>query len=464
MKIESFEHIYFLGIGGIGMSALARYFRHAGKSVSGYDKTPTPLTDELINENCAIHFEDWGAQLAEHIPSQDKTLVVLTPAIPKDHQEWAFLQAANYTILKRSQVLGIISQAHPTIGVAGTHGKTTTSTLIAHLFKQSSLDCMAFLGGISANYSSNLLLSDSYDAQTHMVVEADEYDRSFLTLFPQTAIITAVDADHLDIYGDHAEVKRNFVKYAQQTKDSGFIILKKGLEITDNRFPNDQIMQRDYITYAVNEEADFSAQQIRIEQGEYYFDLHTPKTIIPNLHLGIPGAHNVENATAASAAALLNGMSEEELRRGLDSFRGVKRRFEYIIKRPDRIYVDDYAHHPEEIRAILGSLKKMYPNKTLTIAFQPHLYTRTRDFASGFSEALSMADAVFLLPIYPARELPIDGVNSEMLLEAITSPIKLVLSKSELVQQIEARQPELFVSLGAGDIDQLVSSFAKSLA
>lgn len=463
MKINDYNHIYFLGIGGIGMSALARYFRSLNIQVSGYDKTPSALTSELASESCNIHFEDLGENVAQIIPDKSKTLVVLTPAIPPDHKEWNYLKLNNYSIFKRSQILGLISESHPCIGVAGTHGKTTTSTLIAHLFTQSHLGCMAFLGGISANYSSNLLLPKNISSETYLIAEADEYDRSFLTLFPKTSIITAVDADHLDIYGDHAEMKRAFVKFAGQTHQNGHIIVKKGLEITQDNFPNDQVLNRKYYTYGVNTDADFSALNIRIENGDYYFDLKTPTAVLNNLHLGIPGWHNVENATVASAAALLNGMNVDELRHGLDSFRGVKRRFEYIIKNEKNIFIDDYAHHPEEINAILKSLKSMYPSKKLSIAFQPHLYSRTRDFADGFSAALSIADEVYLLDIYPARELPIEGVHSQMLLDKITSPVKHLISKDELVAAVVQKSPELFCMLGAGDIDLLIPKIKQGL-
>ncbi len=455
MNLKHIKQAYFLGIGGIGMSAIARYFNTAGIKVMGYDKTETPLTQELVSEGIAVHYHDLGSRLSETHLQKENCLVVLTPAVPADHQEWKWLRDEGYTIMKRSQVLGIITDAYKTIGVAGTHGKTTTSTLIAHILKQSKTDCAAFLGGISSNYHSNLLLHKTLKTETEkelMVVEADEFDRSFLTLHPAIGIITSTDADHLDIYGEHDALKKSFSDYASQVRES--LIIKKELELCDEL--KKHATTKKVLSYSIEQAADFYADHIRIEGDRYYFNLHTPDLHINDLHLGIPGKHNVENAVAASAAALIAGVTAAELRSSLASFNGVKRRFEYIVKQPHRIYIDDYAHHPEELRAIISSVKQMYAGKKLTVVFQPHLYSRTRDFVDGFAESLSLADDVLLLDIYPARELPIPGITSEIILKKITSPEKLLCSKHEVTALIEKKKPEVLLTLGAGDIDQLV--------
>jgi UDP-N-acetylmuramate--alanine ligase len=451
MNFKDIQQAYFLGIGGIGMSAIARYFHSIGIVVNGYDKTETPLTKELVAEGIHIHYKDLGSRIGDLGLTKESCLVVLTPAIPKDHQEWKWLVDKNFTILKRSQVLGIITDVYQTIGVAGTHGKTTTSTLIAHILKQSNVDCAAFLGGISSNYQTNLLLNQSTNQpiNQYMVVEADEFDRSFLTLHPSIAIITSTDADHLDIYGEHNELKKSFLAYASQCKENGSLILKKGLDITAD-------VTRDFITYSVTEKADAYASNIQIKGNEYSFDLLFKEQHLNNLVLGIPGLHNVENAVAASVACLLAGVTADELKAGLASFKGVKRRFEYIIKRNDFVYIDDYAHHPEELRAIISSVKNMYPNKKIVAAFQPHLFSRTRDFVDGFAESLSLLDNVVLLDIYPARELPMEGVTSNIIFDKMTSTNKILCSKTEAVELIKQQKPEVLLTLGAGDIDQLV--------
>ncbi|MES2779312.1 MAG: Mur ligase family protein [Bacteroidota bacterium] len=478
MNFKDIQQAYFLGIGGIGMSAIARYFHSMGITVMGYDKTETSLTKELVAEGIQIHYEDFGSRIGDFGLIRESCLVVLTPAIPKDHEEWNWLKENDFTILKRSQVLGVITDVYQTIGVAGTHGKTTTSTLIAHILKQSSVDCAAFLGGISSNYQTNLLLhkpevdsrqspygspqlgaaassnpkttNNKLNTETrYMVVEADEFDRSFLTLHPFIAIITSTDADHLDIYGEHNELKKSFLAYASQCKDDGTLIVKKGLDIIAD-------LKRPFFTYSVTEKADAYASNIKITGDEYSFDLTFGERVLNNLVLGIPGLHNVENAVAASAASLLAGVSEDELKAALASFKGVKRRFEYIIKRPDFVYIDDYAHHPEELRAIISSVKNMYPNKKIVAAFQPHLFSRTRDFVDGFAESLSLLDNVLLLDIYPARELPMEGVTSKIIFDKMTSSNKIVCSKAEAVDLMKQQQPEVLLTLGAGDIDQLV--------
>jgi len=460
MNLKDIKIAYFLGIGGIGMSAIARYFNHVGIKVLGFDKTMTPLTQKLGEEGMQIHYMDDLDYLQSLNLDQANTLVVLTPAIPKNHLEWNWLKQNKFTIQKRSEVLGLLSKAYKTIGVAGTHGKTTTSTLLAHILAASSIHCNAFLGGISSNYQTNLLLHPQADtlaeSEQYTVVEADEFDRSFLTLFPYYSVITSTDADHLDIYGDHSAMQESFLAYANRLVEGGTLFVKYGLDIIDQLTVN-------YKTYGLDTAAQIHAFNIRINEAEHIFDLNLEGRIIKDLDLGIPGMHNVENAVAACAVALMAGVSEEELRTGLNSFRGVKRRFEYIIKEPNCIFIDDYAHHPEELRAILSSVKRMYPNHKLVAAFQPHLFSRTRDFAEGFANALSMVDHLFLLDIYPARELPIEGVSSTMLLANISSPQKELISKEALVQAVTTLKPSLFLTLGAGDIDALVLPIKKGL-
>ncbi len=460
MNLKDIKVAYFLGIGGIGMSAIARYFKHIGIQVIGYDKTKTPLTQKLVEEGMQIHYVDDVAFVNSLQLIKENTLVVLTPAIPKDHQEWAWFLSNGFTIQKRSEVLGLLSKAYITIGVAGTHGKTTTSTLIAHILYSSTVKCNAFLGGISSNYQTNLLLHPAAESipasEQYTVVEADEFDRSFLTLFPYYSVITSTDADHLDIYGDHNSMQESFLAYAARLVNGGTLFLKYGLDIQEK-------LKVNFETYGLQAEAQIHAFNIRINEAEHIFDLNLKGRIVKDLELGIPGMHNIENAVAAAAAALAAGVTEDELRSALKSFNGVKRRFEYIIKKPSCIFIDDYAHHPEELKAILGSVRRMYPNHKLVAAFQPHLFTRTRDFATGFAEALSLVDQLFLLDIYPARELPIPGVSSQMLLEHISAAEKELLSKEELVKKIIELKPALFVSLGAGDIDALVEPIKQGL-
>ena len=457
MDLNNIKTAYFLGIGGIGMSAIARYFNHLGIKVMGYDKTPTKLTDELISEGIDIHFEDLGEKISNFEFRISNLLVVLTPAIPANHQEWAWFKSNGFNILKRSQVLGLISQNHTTIGVAGTHGKTTTSTLIAHILKQSTVDCSAFLGGISTNYNTNLLLAnnDSITNQQFVVIEADEFDRSFLTLHPTIAIITSTDADHLDIYGEHNELKKSFLDYSNKLVKEGTLIIKKELDLINDLSVN-------FLTYSIQSEADVYAKNIIITKGEYIFDLVFKGIEIKQLQLGIPGLHNVENAVAASAACLLSGVTELELKNALLGFKGVKRRFEYVIKNNNQIYIDDYAHHPEELRAIISSVKNMFPQNEIVVAFQPHLFSRTRDFVDGFAESLSLANEVYLLAIYPARELPIEGITSKIIFDKITCTKHLV-SNHELLNSLKTNKPKVFLTLGAGDIDLLIKPIKEIL-
>lgn len=450
MKLSNIQRVYLVGIGGIGMSGLARYFAHLGHTVCGYDKTSTPLTTELSKEGIEIVFDDNSALIPDEFHSPDEhTLIIWTPAIPKDSKILNFFIDKGFELFKRSQVLGILSEGMYTIAVAGTHGKTTTSCMVAHILKHSGKDCSAFLGGIASNYNTNVL----YGKNNIMVVEADEYDRSFLTLHPDIAIVTSMDADHLDIYGDHSHLNESFQLFVSQLKPNGSVIAKEGLDIDAT------------LNYSIKEQADVYAENIRIEQGEFYFDFKNNSGVVINdIHLGIPGIHNVENAVAAIQAALLVDVEPEKIKAALTAFRGVKRRFEYLVKTPEHIYIDDYAHHPEELRAAISSVKRIYPDKKLTAIFQPHLFTRTRDFADGFAEVLSMVDELILLEIYPARELPIEGVTSQMLLYKITLADKKILSKAETLAHIKAKMPELVLTVGAGDIDQLVQPLKQILS
>lgn len=449
MKLSNIQRVYLVGIGGIGMSGLARYFAHLGCAVYGYDKTSTPLTAALEHEGMGIVYEDNQQNVPADFQSPDEhTLVIYTPAIPKDAEILNFFVDKGFTLYKRSQVLGIISEGMYAIAVAGTHGKTTTSCMVAHVLKHSGKDCSAFLGGIASNYGTNVL----YGKNNIMVVEADEYDRSFLTLHPDIAIVTSMDADHLDIYGDHSHLTESFRLFAGQLKPGGHVIAKKGLDIHSD------------IAYSIKEQADAFAENIRIEKGEFYFNFKNAQVTINDIHLGILGIHNIENAVAAIQAALLVDVEPEKIKAALTAFKGVKRRFEYIVKNDSHIYIDDYAHHPEELRACISSVKRIYPDKKLTVIFQPHLFTRTRDFADGFAEVLSMADELILLDIYPARELPIEGVSSKMLLERVTSAGKKILSKAETLALIAEEKPELVLTVGAGDIDQLVAPLKQTLS
>lgn len=454
MSFDKINSVYFLGIGGIGMSALARYFKAAGKNVAGYDKTPTALTDELISEGIAIHFDD----NMELVPAAFKqaspsVLIVFTPAVPVNHSEYAFFKLNGFNIKKRAEVLGMITEQQHTIAVAGTHGKTTTSTLIAHILRTAGIDCSAFLGGISQNYNTNLLLSKAIGDP--VVVEADEYDRSFLTLHPDISVITSMDADHLDIYGDHKYMEESYRLFARQLKPGGKQVVKKAIR--------ENLGVQGVLTYSLEAGADFYAKNIRIENGSYHYDMVTPNGVMEQLTLGLPGKHNVENSVAAAAAAMQAGVKEEAIRKALASFKGAKRRFDYQIKTGQLVFIDDYAHHPEELRACISSVKEMYPGKRLTGIFQPHLYTRTRDFADGFAKSLDLLDEAILLDIYPARELPIEGVSSAMLLEKMHSKNKGLCAKKDLVEEVCRRKPEVLLTLGAGDIDMLVEPLKKAL-
>ncbi|HTI07658.1 MAG TPA: UDP-N-acetylmuramate--L-alanine ligase [Puia sp.] len=454
VDLKDIRKIYFIGIGGIGMSALARYFRFHGKEVSGYDKTSTVLTRQLESEGIPIHYEDDPSQAP-----RDADIIVYTPAVPKDHKELLYYQQHPYTILKRSDVLGVITNSSFNICVAGTHGKTTVSTMIAHILRHSGYGCNAFLGGIAVNYNSNFWS----DKRNVCVVEADEYDRSFLKLSPNVAVITAMDADHLDIYGTAEEVEKAFIDFSGRLKEGGLLLRKEGLKRGDELKGD---VRRTYSLEAPptsgEDVADVSAFDIILDEGSYTFGVRTQDWSLENIVLNMGGLHNVENITAAIGVAHHLGIEDEKIRAAVEAFRGVKRRFEYIVKTPEVVYIDDYAHHPEELRALISGAKGLFGDKKCTVLFQPHLFTRTRDFSDGFAESLELADEVFLLPIYPARELPIAGVTSEMIASKMTGGKARVCDKEELLRILKDKaahkgELELVITAGAGDIDTLVT-------
>lgn len=448
MNLEETDSVYFIGVGGIGMSALARYFRSLKKNVGGYDRTETALTQELVKEGIQIHYDDAVSLIPQVFKNAAKTLVVYTPAVPTDHSEFLWFTNHAFDIKKRAEVLGIISRSKDVIAIAGTHGKTTTSTMVSHLLKNSLSDCNAFLGGISLNYHNNLLLSEKSNC---VVVEADEYDRSFLQLNPKGAVITSMDADHLDIYGTLDAYREAFELFALKIKPGGFLVIKEGLNL------HEKPVGVAVYTYALRGNADFHAEDIRAEDGFYHFSVVTPSGIIKNLKLGFPGILNVENAVAAIAVAYLLDSTETEIRKAIESFKGVKRRFEYHIKSKNLVYIDDYGHHPEELRYTIESVKELYPGRKVTGIFQPHLYSRTRDFAEDFARSLSLLDEAILLDIYPAREMPIPGVTSEMLLSKVRASGKHHCSKSQLLPLLKSMPlPEVMITMGAGDIDTLI--------
>ncbi len=446
MDFNKIDNVYFIGIGGIGMSAIARYFNFLGKKVSGYDRTQTELTDALLNEGIDIHFNDDVSLIGDEFKDKDRTLIIFTPAIPAHNLELNYFIDNGYEIFKRAEVLGLITINKKGIGIAGTHGKTTVTTLTSHLLKQSHVDCSAFLGGISKNYESNLLVSDKSE---YVVVEADEFDRSFLNLYPNIAVITSMDADHLDIYGKKEHLINSFNEFANQINKGGKLIIKKGLD-----YP--VVDGVETLTYSINEKADFYTENLKIVDGCYEFDVVTPDNTLKGIRLGMPGRVNVENSIAAIAVAHSVGVTEEEIKASLKDFHGINRRFDVQIKTDKVIFIDDYAHHPEELNASIGSVKELYPNKKVTGIFQPHLFTRTRDFVDGFAEALSKLDKLILLDIYPARELPIEGVSSKIILDKVTLSDKMICSKEELLDVIKKEKIEVLITLGAGDIDKLV--------
>lgn len=461
MDINKYHNVYFLGIGGIGMSALARWFLKKGLRVSGYDRTATSITSQLQKEGMQLHFEDDVAQIpAEIISEKDKTLVVFTPAIPADHREYNYLKAQGYEILKRSEILGRITRNYRTIAVAGTHGKTTTSSMIAHILKSAKVNMMGFLGGITANYESNLVMEGEVNPGTIMVVEADEFDRSFLRLFPHTAVVTSADPDHLDIYGNHESMLGSFRDFIRQINPDGRLIIHESVDAlltTDIPLSNK-------VTYGTSR-GQFFASNITVltgQEGFFEFDLCGFGTT-HRIRLGVPGFHNVENAVAAAVACYYNGISFDVIKSALASFTGVKRRFEFVVKSNKVVFVDDYAHHPTEIEAFLLSMRSMYPGRKLTVVFQPHLYTRTRDFADGFAKSLSLADEVLLMDIYPARELPIPGIDADLIFKQVTAKHKERCSKKDLLDKLKGRDVEVLTTVGAGDIDTFVQPIKELL-
>lgn len=458
MNILDYKLYYFLGVGGIGMSALARYFNHYGKTVHGYDKTSTALTSQLEVEGISIHFNEDEALVKDLFSNYKKEdiLVIYTPAVPKEHAEFIYLQNSGYKFQKRAWVLGEITKQFRTIAIAGTHGKTTTTTLVTHILKTAGIDCFAFLGGISQNYHTNLLLGDASDKNAIVVVEADEYDRSFLTLYPYITVITSVDADHLDIYGDTNSMHLTYTQFAYQVQKDGFLIVKKNVD-------NDLNLNVKRLIYSLNLDTEYSADSIHITDGEFCYNINSPIESVNHVAIGLPGLHNVENSIAAVAVAQQLGVKGDVINKALRSFKGVKRRFDYRVKTKSVVYIDDYAHHPEELKAAITAAKQLYPDKKVTGIFQPHLFSRTRDFANGFAESLDLLDVCVLLDIYPAREQPIEGINSQMLLDKMKSIQKFLVKKENVVEFLKMHPPEVVMTLGAGDIDSLIDPIEKML-
>ncbi|WMI64256.1 UDP-N-acetylmuramate--L-alanine ligase [Aestuariibaculum sp. YM273] len=447
MNLNSIHNVYFVGVGGIGMSALARYFVANGKAVAGYDKTPTDITSGLEDLGVAVHFEDAIDNIPATFKNIETTLVVYTPAVPKDHAELNYFTTEGFQVLKRSQVLGVITENTFCLAVAGTHGKTTTTSILGHLMKVCDVPVTAFLGGISENYNSNLILNGTEVS----VVEADEFDRSFLTLSPDLACITSMDADHLDIYGDASELKKSFEDFSKRVKSNGKLFVKNGLPISG-------------ITYGIEDDADYSVKNIKIVNGTYVFDVKTPTTVLENLEFNLPGRHNLSNALIALAMAVEYGCPNQQLAKALASYKGVKRRFTYQIKTNDLVFIDDYAHHPEEINAVHQAVREMYPSKKVLAVFQPHLFSRTRDFADEFAASLAQFDELLLLDVYPARELPIEGVTSQWLLEKIENNKKKLVSKTELLTEIHKSEAQVILTIGAGDIGEEVKRIKKEFS
>lgn len=447
--MNNIKAVYFIGIGGIGMSNLARYFMSKGKKVAGYDRTETPLTKELVKEGAEIHYSDSVSLIPEYCKDKDTTLVVYTPAVPSENEEVIYFHEQNFTIQKRAQVLGTITKSSKALCCAGTHGKTTTSSMLAHILKQSHLDCNAFLGGILKNYSSNLTLSDKSE---FTVIEADEYDRSFHWLHPYMALITSVDPDHLDIYGTEEEYLKSFEKFTTLIQQGGALVMKHNIKLSPKVGEGVKVY-----TYS-EDKGDFHAKNIKIGNGEIRFDFVTPKEVIDNIQLGVPVRINIENSIGAMALAWLNGATPDELRHAMLTFQGAKRRFDFILKTDKIVMIDDYAHHPQELAASITSVKELYPDRKVTGVFQPHLYSRTKDFADEFAKSLSLLDELILLDIYPAREKPIEGVTSKIIFDKVTCP-KTLCNKQELLTLLENKNNiEVLLTVGAGDIDQLLEA------
>ena len=443
MNLNQIHSVYFIGIGGIGMSALARYFMHLGKNVAGYDKTRTQLTDELEALGMNIHFDDAISLIDEKYLSKEDTLVVVTPAVPKDHSEWNYFIDNGFVVKKRAEVLGIITKDTFCFAIAGTHGKTTTSSILGHVLYESGVDVTAFLGGIVENYNSNLIGNGT----SVTVVEADEFDRSFLHLYPNLACVTSMDADHLDIYGDATAIEDSFREFAAKVEPRN-LFFANGLPLEGN-------------SIGVNEVATYYAQNIRIQNGFYVFDVKSPDETIENIQFGLPGHHNLSNALIALAMAKSYGVSNENIKKALASFKGVRRRFSFQIREEKLVYIDDYAHHPTEINAVHQAVRELYPNKKVLAIFQPHLFSRTKDFVDGFAESLSKFDEIGLMEIYPARELPIEGVTSSWLLDKITNANKHLIQKEEVIDFINKSTFDVLVTIGAGDIGEMVKDIKK---
>ena len=447
MNLNNIHNFYFIGIGGIGMSALARYFHANNKYVAGYDRVKSEVTDSLENLGIKIHFKDSVANIPSRFLNPETSLIVYTPAIPKDHMELVYFKNNGFEVLKRSEVLGLITKNTVCLAVAGTHGKTTTTSILGHLLFECDVKVTAFLGGIAENYNSNLILNGTEVT----VVEADEFDRSFLTLSPDMACITSMDADHLDIYGDADSLKSSFIQFSQKIKPDGKLFVKNGLPLKG-------------ITYGIEDDSDYVVQNIKIEKGAYVFDVKTPKTVLKNIQFNLPGRHNLSNALIALAMAVEYGCPSKQLAKALASYKGVKRRFSYQIKTENLILIDDYAHHPQEINAVHDAIREMYPNKKVLAIFQPHLFSRTRDFADDFAKSLSQFDEIRLLDIYPARELPIDGINSAWLLDKIENPDKKLIGKKDISAEIEKSDAKVVLTIGAGDIGEEIKLIKHNLS
>ena len=449
MNTNTLKAVYFVGAGGIGMSALVRYFLSKGKAVGGYDRTASVLTEKLRQEGADIHYEDNVALIPEVFLNPETTLIVYTPAIPAEHKELTYFREHNFEIQKRAQVLGMITQTERGLCVAGTHGKTTTSTMAAFLLDNSHVKCNAFLGGISKNYGTNLLVSDQSD---FVVIEADEFDRSFHWLTPYATVITATDSDHLDIYGTHEAYLESFRKYTSLIRPDGYLIIKKGIELQPD-------VKEGVTVYTYSDkEGDFHAENIRIGNGEIFFDFISPLGNIKDVQLGVPVYVNIENGIAAMALAQIGGATAEEIKAAMPQFKGVDRRFDFKLKNDHIVFLSDYAHHPAEIKQSVSSLRMLYPDKKLTAIFQPHLYTRTRDFYKDFADSLSLLDEVILLDIYPARELPIEGVTSKLIYDNLRPGIeKTMCHKEDLIELLKTKKIEVLITLGAGDVDNYVT-------
>ena len=453
--LQKIQNFYFLGIGGIGMSALARYFRYQGKNVAGYDLTQTRLTERLVSEGISVSYIDDESAIPSTFDRKD-TLVVYTPAIPPGHFGFNRLKNDGYTFYKRAQVLGMLCNPRKCIAVAGTHGKTTVSAMASVILKESALGCGAFLGGILKNYDSNLILPGS--GEEWIVTEADEYDRSFLNLLPDIILITAIDPDHLDVYGNLEELQNAFAQFAGRIKEGGKVVLKKGIGLSKPGSGKTEMF-----SYSLQEKADYSAENIRQENEAYIFNLVSPKEVIRDIVLNYPGLVNVENAVGAAAVTLEAGASPQDVRRGLSIYQGIRRRFDIRFRNNQVIFIDDYAHHPNELKAVINSVKILYPGKRITGIFQPHLFSRTKDFADDFAKSLDLLDTAVILPIYPAREKPLKGVSSEIIIQKMKNPDAVLLEKDTVPDWVMNHHTDILMTLGAGDIDKVADDLAELL-